>query len=196
MSSKIGHKGQPRIQPAYSGFNYWLCAAQFGHAMNIALVRQGVVEHKRCVVRNVTTAPLAPAKGIQLPQPRIQPAYSGFNYWLGAAQFGHAMNIALVRQGVVEHKRCVVRNVTTAPLAPAKGIQLPQPRIQPAYSGFNSWLCAVNINSLKPGEFVFMIFRIKGKGIENGLSDWLGLWNICICSVGGGAGNGGRQNYY
>ena len=118
MSSKIGHKGQPRIQPAYSGFNYWLCAAQFGHAMNIALVRQGVVEHKRCVVRNVTTAPLAPAKGIQLPQPRIQPAYSGFNYWL----------------------------------------------------------CAVNINSLKPGEFVFMIFRIKRKGDRKWL---IGLaWSV------------------
>ena len=31
---------------------------------------------------------------IQLPQPRIQPACRGFNYWFWVAQFNHAMNIA------------------------------------------------------------------------------------------------------
>lgn len=62
---------------------------------------------------------------IQLPQPRIQPAYSGFYYWLHVAQFGHVMNIALGQQGVVEHKHCAVRNVTIAPHVPPDGISHP-----------------------------------------------------------------------
>ena len=67
---------------------------------------------------------------IQLPQPRIQPAYSGFFYWLHVAQFGHVMNIALGQQGVVEHKHCAVRNVTIVPQVPPDGIRHPKPRIQ------------------------------------------------------------------
>ena len=118
---------QPKIKTPLWRFYFWFVGRAVRPRDKCRLVRQRV-DLTSTAQSNRHECPAGASRGNQLPQPRIQPAYSGFNYWLRAAQFGHATNIALVRQGVVEHKRCVVRNVTTAPLAPAKGIQLPQPR--------------------------------------------------------------------